>query len=55
MELWNSIWKRVTAPNMMALYGIGMMIYGVGSVIASLAETIPAQSRSEERRVGKEG
>ena len=49
MELWNSIWKRVTAPNMMALYGIGMMIYGVGSVIASLAETIPAQSWPVEK------
>lgn len=44
MELFNSIWMRVTAPNMMALYGVGMMIFGIGSVIASLAETIPAQS-----------
>lgn len=48
-DLWNSIWKRVTAPNMMALYGIGMMIYGVGSVIVSLAKTIPAQSSPVEK------
>lgn len=44
MPWWSSITSRINAPDVLALYGIGMVIWGTGWVVWSLVETIPPQS-----------
>ena len=44
MPWWRSITSRINTPNVLAAYGLFIMIYGSGSVIWSMIETTPPQS-----------